>query len=57
VKPPLPPGEGWGEGIEKHLSDSLILAFSRGEKGFSFIRIRASESLIPRKSYYEYHSR
>jgi hypothetical protein len=35
-KPPLPPGEGWGEGIEtaSHADFiyTLILSFSRGEK-------------------------
>jgi hypothetical protein len=37
--PPLPPGEGWGEGRKSgKLPDyyPLILAFSRREKGFSF---------------------
>jgi hypothetical protein len=37
-QPPLPPGEGWGEGINSSLPDiyPLILAFSRREKGISF---------------------
>jgi len=36
--PPLPSGEGWGEGIKLNVSliYPLILAFSRREKGISF---------------------
>jgi len=30
IKPPIPPGEGWGEGI---LENTLILTLSQREKG------------------------
>ena len=42
---PLPPGEGWGEGINSGdgLIYPLFLAFSRREKGFSFVSGEALE--------------